>query len=173
MVKIHKSWVGYYTVVKYALKQREQLGCSIDCSVKQVLLSWVICRRSGTPVMKCIVALLKEFKILRPCRVTLNNWCTYPQCLKDKLDWPPLQKRRTYQKICLCRCINSLWPVYHSFHKFTPHFRPTKSHKNSLSTLSRPFDRTCHHSSSYVTGWSLYLAFVSWSHMPLAKISLK
>ena len=24
-------------------------------------------------------------------RVTLNNWCTDSQCLKDKLDWPPLQ----------------------------------------------------------------------------------
>ena len=69
---------GVRTLAKYALKQRGQLGCSIDCLVKQVLLSWVICIRSssdlcsiilllsGTPVMKSTVALLKEFKILQP-----------------------------------------------------------------------------------------------------------
>ena len=80
-------------------------------------------------------------------RVTLNNWCTDPQCLKDKLDWPPLQKRRTYQKICLCRRILSGRSIIPSTF-FTPHPRPTKSHKNSLP-LSRPFVRTCHHSSSF------------------------
>ena len=31
-------------------------------------------------------------------RVTLNDWCTDPQCLRDKFDWPPLQKRRTFKR---------------------------------------------------------------------------
>ena len=72
-------------------------------------------------------------------RVTLNDWRTDPQCLRDKLDWPPLQKRRTFQKICLCRRIltgqSIIPPPLSSFLTPDP-LNPTKTIFLSLDHLS-------------------------------------
>ena len=71
-------------------------------------------------------------------RVTLNSWSwnTDPSVLKTTLGWSPLQQRRLFQKICLCRRIltgQSILPPS----TFSIHPKPTRSHNNSFP-LSRP-----------------------------------
>ena len=80
-------------------------------------------------------------------RMATKCWSDDGKGLKARLGWPELAVRRLQQKVSLCRRIvagNSIIPP--SF--FTPHPRPSLSHKNS-APLFRPFVRTNQHKHSF------------------------
>ncbi len=96
---------------------------------------------------------------------SLNNWSQSSHQLKNSLNWPTLEMRWLYQKICLCRKIlkgSSI--ISPSFFQIHPH--PCSSHLNSLP-IYRPYIRTLHHKHSFK-----YAVIDEWNRVPDHIVSL-
>ncbi len=95
-------------------------------------------------------------------RIILNNWSQSSHQLKNSLNWPTLEMRRLYQKVCLI--LKGSYIISPSFFQIHPH--PCSSHLNSLP-IYRPYIRTLHHKHSFK-----YAVIDEWNRVPDHIVSL-